>query len=577
MLFSKQIHETPVNDKSAVKSYIEYMKINVRIFGIAFFLLFTPLYSQSLNSSQVLPPEHWIYDYLKILGMENKTVCFNENSMMTVSEIRFYFEQIDEDALSESGKKLYEEAENFLYENDSLIDLTPFRFDIGMKLNGEGYYKSSDEIPWNFRYNYKDNFATFPIKAAFSDYVTLETDPFVGKAHYGSYRNENYTNFPYREGDFEFLFPRFSYGSVAGAFNGWGANIHIGKQGFQIGDTKIGSVIYNNTFETDAYINMNLFSKYFKYSMDITQISNEKWFYLHQFTVRFHKTFKFSALEGSMVNAPFEIRYLNPLMIMHQFSAWTEYDKNGYPDENHFCAYLAGLFDWQPIENLRIYGLYAQNELQLPMERNKEGSLYPDSLGGQLGFEVNVPFASGYWRGFAEAIYTSPFLYIKQNPESSLYRERGDNLIKDTIYSWVGSPFGPDSFGVKAGAAYELPEKWSASLGYFFLAKGENGFDIFSSEKNQKGLYTYYPIVKYKEADDKDAIYDEAYSEARNMWLSGIPMYVNQISLEGEYYLNSKFSTSARTIYSFIFNAGHEKGRFVHGVEFAISLSYTLL
>ncbi len=559
------------------------MKINVRIFGIAFFLLFSPLYSQSLNSSQVLPPEHWIYDYLKILGMENKTVCFNENSMMTVSEIRFYFEQIDEDALSESGKKLYEEAEKFLYENDSLIDLTPFRFDIGMKLNGEGYYKSSDDIPWNFRYNYKDNFATFPIKAAFSDYVTLETDPFVGKAHYGSYRNENYTNFPYREGDFEFLFPRFSYGSVAGAFNGWGANIHIGKQGFQIGDTKIGSVIYNKAFETDSYINLNLFSKYFKYSMDITQISNEKWFYIHQFTVRPHKTFKISVLEGSMLNAPFEIRYLNPLMIMHQYSSWTEYDadgKKGVYGENHFCAYLAGLFDWQPFENLRIYGLYAQNELQLPQERTRTGILVPDSLGGQLGVEVNVPFKGGYWKGFTEAIYTSPYLYIKQNPESSLYRERGDNLVSDRILSWVGSPFGPDSFGVKAGAGYELPRKWAANLGYFFLAKGENGFEIFDSETDNDGYYTYYPYVYYRRnqdgADDQEK-YNEAYAAARNMWLSGIPMYVNQISLEGEYHLTSKFSTSARTIYSFIFNAGHEKGRFVHGVEFAISLSYTLL
>ena len=222
------------------------MKINVRIFGIAFFLFISPLYAQSLNSSQVLPPGHWIYDSLKTLGMEQKTVFFNENSMMTVSEIRFYFEQLDEDSLSESGKKLYEEAENFLYENDSLIDLTPFRFDIGLKLNGEGYYKTSNDIPWSFRYNYKDNLATFPIKAGFSDYITLETDPFVGKAHYGSYRNENYTNFPYRDGDFEFRFPRFSYGSLAGAFNGWGANIHIGTEGFQIGDTRIGSVIYNH-------------------------------------------------------------------------------------------------------------------------------------------------------------------------------------------------------------------------------------------------------------------------------------------------------------------------------------------
>ena len=538
---------------------------------------------KSFNSSQLLPAGHWIYDSLKTLFMEERLVCFNENSMMTISEIKFYFEQLDPDTLSPSGRKLYDEAEEFLYENDSLLDLTPFRFDFDTKFTAEGYYKTSDDIPWSFRYNYKDNFASFPIKFAFSDYVAVESDLFLGKSHYGSSRNDNYTNLPYRNGDFEFMFPRFAYGSVAGTFNGWGANIHIGKQGFQIGDTKIGSVIYNNTFETDSYINLNLYSKYFKYSMDVVQISNEKWFYLHQFTARLHKTFKFSAIEGSMLNAPFEIRYLNPLMIMHQYASWTQYNsdnKNGIYGENHFCAYLAGLFEWQPVENLRIYGLYAQNELQLPMEKDRMGVLAPDSLGGQLGVELNLPFEGGYWKGFAEAIYTSPYLYIKQNPESSLYRQRGDNLVSDTIYSWVGSPFGPDTFGVKTGVSYEQPRHWSAGLDYFFLAKGENDFGIFSKYDAEKGYYNYYPYAAYKlygGGSDDDEVYEEARSQARNMWVSGTPMYVNQISLEGEYIFNQRFSGSARTIYTFIFNAGHQSGRFAHGVEFAISLSYTLL
>lgn len=559
------------------------MRKFLRILTIVFFVTLTPLYAQSINSSQILPPEHWIYESLKTLGMEQKKVCFNENSMMTVSELKLYFEQIEEDALSPAGQKLYEEIETFLYENDSLIDLTPFRFDIGVKLTGEGYYKTSNDIPWSFRYNYRDNLASFPVQLAFSDYVTIQTDPFLGKSHYGSSRNDNYTNIPYRNGDVEFLFPRFAYGSVAGLFNGWGANIHIGKQGFQIGYTKIGSVIYNRSFETDAYINLNLFSRHFKYSMDIVQISNEKWFYIHQFTVRPHKSFKVSVLEGSMLNAPFEIRYLNPLMVMHQYSSWTEYNQdglNGIYGENHFCAYLAGLFDWQPFENLRIYGLYAQNELQLPSERTKTGILAPDSLGGQLGFEVKIPYEDGYWKGFTEAIYTSPFLYIKQNPESSLYRERGDNLVSDTIYSWVGSPFGPDTFGVKTGFGYELVRKWSAEAGYFFLAKGEKGFGIFDPAKqNKDGIYTYYPWVAYNIARDRadaDKEYDRAYSEARNMWVSGTPMYVNQLSLEGQYSVNKKLSAAARTIYTFIFNAGNQKGQFAHGVEFDISLSYTL-
>ncbi len=554
------------------------MKIKVPNFFLSAFIFIafnSFLNAQSFNSSQILPPDHWIYESLKTLGMEDKQVFFNENSMLSVSELRFYFELINPENLSPSGKKLYREAEGFFYESGSLVDLYPFRFDFGTKLTGEGYYKSSEEIPWAFRYCYKDNLASFPIKLGYSEYVAVQTDPFLGKSHYGSSRHDNYTNFPYRNGDVEFMFPRFAYASIAGAFNGWGANIHIGKQGFQIGDTKIGSVIYNHTFETDAYVNLNLYSKYFKLSTDVVQISYEKWFYVHQFTVRPHKTFKLSVLEGSMVNAPFEIRFLNPLMVMHQFSAWAEYDREGYI-ENHFCAYLAGLFDWQPIENFRIYGLYAQNELQLPTERDKEGLLFPDSLGGQLGLELKLPYKDGYWRSFAEAIYTSPFLYVKQNPESSLYRERGDNLVSDKIKSWVGSPFGPDSFGVKAGFGYEQPLKWSADFGYFFLAKGEKGFELFDTIKNDNNVYTYYPTISYDQ-NKTEGQYEKSLSDARNMWLSGTPMYVNQFSLEGSYKMIPRLSADFRTIYTFILNAGHQSGRFVHGVEFALSLSYTLL
>ena len=210
-----------------------------------------------------------------------------------------------------------------------------------------------------------------------------------------------FVNSIYRNGDVEFHFPRFAYGSVAGSFSGWGANIHIGKQGFQTGDTKIGSVIYNKTFETDAYVNLNLFSEYFKYSMDVVQISNEKWFYLHQFTVRPHKTFKISVLEGSMLNAPFEIRYMNPLMVMHQFASWTEYDSdglNGVYGENHFCAYLAGL---QKESNKFLKGKFvcpAVDERNLTYDFNGKFSNRPMTAGMFMSLSVNTYLSNTYER-----------------------------------------------------------------------------------------------------------------------------------------------------------------------------------
>lgn len=559
------------------------------------FILFTffgfknSLQAQAFNNSQILPSNHWIYSNLKTLAMSQKITFFNENSMMTIAEIKFYFEQIDYDKLDGVLYDIYEQTSEFLYGKKVLLNLSPFLFDFRIKLNPEFYYKSNDDIPWTFNYFYKDNLATFPLKFGFADYVTIQTDPFVGKSHYGSSRNDSFTNFPYRNGDIEYILPRFAYGSTAYMFDNWGVNFHIGKEGFQIGDSKIGSVIYNHTFETDAYANLNLFSKYFKYSMDIIQISGgsgdsgrEKWFYIHQFTIRPHNTFKFSALEGSMLNAPFELRYLNPLMVMHQFSSWTEYDKGPGYTENHFCAYLAGLIDWQPIQNFRLYALYAQNELQLPTERDKTGKLYPDSLGGQLGFEFIVPGEDGIFNAYTEAMYTTPYLYIKQNPESSLYRTRGDNLITDEVNTWIGSPYGPDSFGIKTGFGYQKPQKYTFDLSYLFLAKGEHDFSIFHSKTNEDGKYVYYPREKYKEfkdgeLDPDDSNYNEILNDARWMWLCGTPYFLNTISAEGNVIVNSKTSLDLKCAYTFIFNNYHIGGKFSHGVEIDFSLTYNLL
>ena len=121
-----------------------------------------------------------------------------------------------------------------------------------------------------------------------------------------------------------------------------------------------------------------------------------------------------------------------------------------------------------------------------------------------------------------------------------------------------------------------MPRKWNAQLEYFFLEKGETGFELFESDKNENDYYVYYPRTSY-EQDKSEENYQNQLAKARYIWITGVPMYVNQISLEGEYSVNKKLSASLRTIYTFIFNARHQKDCFAHGVEFAISLAYTLL
>ena len=58
-----------------------------------------------------------------------------------------------------------------------------------------------------------------------------------------------------------------------------------------------------------------------------------------------------------------------------------------YYDESHCCAYLAAVLNFVPIDNLRLYLLYAQNELIVP----NEPPYKPNSFGIQSGFEYAIP------------------------------------------------------------------------------------------------------------------------------------------------------------------------------------------
>lgn len=551
-------------------------------------------YSQVINDTQIIKTGDSVYESINQLCKEQGILVFNENSMLTVMELKFYFEQIDYDSLSDTGKVQYEKVANFLYTKSNIIqklndltklelmDTSVFSFDLNIILNPELYYKSNPDIPWTFNYFYQDNFGTAPVRFGVSDYITIESDPFLGKSHLGAAASDSFCNIPYREDDPEFLFMRYAYGSSGIAFDKWGLNFVIAKEGLKIGNTSMASIIYNNTFETDGFAQLNVFSNSFKYSMDIVQVDFQKYLYLHQLEFILLKKLKFSLIEGSLACDSLQLRFLNPFMFMHQFSAWNEYSPDDSPyGEQNFCAYFSWLLECSLIKNTRLYVLYSQNEIQSKIERQSEiGALYPDSLGVQLGADISIPFKnSSYWNISVEGVYTSPYLYLKHTPKASLYRVRDDNLSSDFIKSWIGSPYGPDSIGLQFMFGYEKVSKWKVNLGYLFTAKGENDFGMLeecaeSKNDEYEGIYSsYYPTVAYNLGI---VSHEDAYDDAINMMPSGVVQFTNQIVLNGEYRFNKHLKANGQFVYSLINNLHHEENKFGQGIELAVSMTYNL-
>ena len=91
----------------------------------------------------------------------------------------------------------------------------------------------------------------------------IYAEPFLGKSYWAMSEPDNITNIPMAGSDMDFLTPRNAFLSLGYSFDWWGINLHIAKEGLEIGRTTTGSVIYNSNFETDAYIQLSFFAPKF--------------------------------------------------------------------------------------------------------------------------------------------------------------------------------------------------------------------------------------------------------------------------------------------------------------------------
>ena len=273
-------------------------------------------------------------------------------------------------------------------------------------------------------------------------------------------------------------------------------------------------------------------------------------------------------------------------MLMHQFGSWTQYghqlteNEAKYYQEGHFSAYFGLNFEVIPFSNFKIYGTYAQNEiLDMGGSRSDEALSVPDSIGVQVGLQYNIALNNDFMlKNYLEGIYTSPYFYIKQSPEWSLYRDRGNMQVAEHTITWIGSPYGPDCLAVILKSEIGSGRKWNAGISYTFSVHGENSAEsLFNKEKNydeEKGIWTYYPHAQYILADEAD---DEAAKKAardkgRNMWMSGVNEYKNQIKLYGTYNFTKNLSCYAQGAYTIQIKDTNIQ----HGIELACGVEYIL-
>lgn len=166
-----------------------------------------------------------------------------------------------------------------------------------------------------------------------------------------------------------------------------------------------------------------------------------------------------------------------------------------------------------------------------------------------------------------------------------MLRQRYDRIWSvrtgnETIDSWIGTPFGPDTLAADLRLTYENSGNWSCGFEYLMKMKGEMDFATLEEapvegqgEYAGKYFCNYYPSVRYYYTGTGSL--EENEHKARSHWLSDTVETTHRISLTGTYTFANGIKLSGKTSYALVLNSGHTSGNFQQGVEFALSASYS--
>ncbi len=553
------------------------------------------------GAQEIVKTGHWVYDAMTAVALEGGYTDFTLRSPMTIQEISTYLEKTDYEKLSEAGKKQFDRIREYIaFEPALSVGEDVFKISMTADANLEGYYKSNDDLEWNFDRYGRKHVITAPMIMNVADYASFGMETILGQNNAAMAKNDNYSNVSLLVDDCDLDFPDFAY-FAAGAkiTEKTGVSLQIAKGESSFNRSLSGSVTESEYFTGSTYVDLSAYSPNFRYKMNVDQFNVDKYMYTHEWGFIFWNKLQLTAREALLVYAPMELRYLNPIGIYHGFAPWRDYDSDGSVTtggESHTCDLLSFKIEYTPAKYTRLYGVFAMDQFQMPNE-NSETDCTPRAMAFQAGSESYIPYGQGYVHLWLEGTYTDPFMYIKGSPNWSLmrsYRESVSTERNKAIYEWYGTPWGPDTAGGQLSVSYEVPAKWSLGFDYLFKACGEySGMRVFDeylnkgkknseryNENNRDEFNTSGDWVYPNPDRDKDGtstLSDDAKKRQSYTGPHGTVKYVNRIAIKGTYFVNPDFSVSFCPAFTAVFNNGHVTGNKDYGWEAAISATYMIL
>ncbi len=186
----------------------------------------------------------------------------------------------------------------------------------------------------------------------------------------------------------------------------------------------------------------------------------------------------------------FDIRYLNPFMIIHNYF---NYKEETILEANNLVSVD---LSWAVGKKWNLYLQWTMDQLQLASEVDREikefGYVSPNAFGALFNISYSDIVKDGLMNIYAEAVYNMPGMYLNTkcydesgnvtNKKNGNYCFSQDYLVgykrtecdyDDIAYG--GYIYGGDSLVFALGGSYVVPSSFSIKGSLFYMAHGEKG------------------------------------------------------------------------------------------------------
>ncbi len=465
---------------------------------VTFFLLLLIVTVSCLFSWQETYSEESIqFQQMKAFSRILGTSIPTSTAPITGSQMLLFLQRLPFEKLDEDARQQFNALVDSLTEPQAILSWEPdVLMNLFISVNPQVFAHANNETPIDdWVYQYKDWYPIINSGAEFwfgkNVFAMADFNFTLRKFNY------KYDSFFWNRlssvAEFEISFPSKAYISIGTD----SLNLIVGRDKLSAGNGVTGNLILGNNHWWKDFVKLSIAKLPFTYDFSIIAFdknsnydknpldletfdlnSEHRIVVIHRFSMATWKWFNFSVSEGSLqygTDVLSDLRLLNPMLMIHGTNGYTVGNQN-----NFFGFELQFL----PIDGLELnFGvIFDQIQIRAELDSGKPKDDMPPNANG---FMVNALYSFALDKGittvYAEAVYTSPCLYLKNKVGSYDYWNTnlivGNNLwdYGNSDLSYLGYKYGPDTIAVALGGNYSRLDGFKFGFDLLFKAHGEHG------------------------------------------------------------------------------------------------------